>query len=171
LDRLNQLNRFSELQLRQVQTENLNYQQSLKLAEAETAKQQSEIQLFILNEEVHNQARLQAKRLNRIIFIGFAVIIIALALTGHLTLLAVKNKKELNEKKRKKEGKSAKPAMRKVTIRNRKIILYKTVFFIRRMVKIFFKIGDFVYKNKILNVLFSDTSVKNSGHRPLLPVF
>jgi len=94
LDRLNQLNRFSELQLRQVQTENLNYQQSLKLAEAETAKQQSEIQLFILNEEVHNQARLQAKRLNRIIFIGFAVIIIALALTGHLTLLAVKNKKE-----------------------------------------------------------------------------
>ncbi|MFA6738563.1 MAG: histidine kinase, partial [Bacteroidales bacterium] len=94
MDRLNQLNRFSELQLRQVQTENLNYQQSLKLAEAETAKQQSEIQLFILNEEVHNQARLQAKRLNRIIFIGFAVIIIALALTGHLTLLAVKNKKE-----------------------------------------------------------------------------
>ncbi|HPX79481.1 MAG TPA: tetratricopeptide repeat protein [Bacteroidales bacterium] len=94
LDRLNQLNRFSELQLRQAQTENLNYQQSLKLAEAETAKQQSEIQLFILNEEVHNQARLQARHLNRIIFTGFTVIIIVLAFTGYLILLAVKNKKE-----------------------------------------------------------------------------
>ncbi|NLA16019.1 MAG: histidine kinase, partial [Bacteroidales bacterium] len=94
LDRLNQLNHLSELQLQQSLMENLNYQQSLQLAETEKEKQQSKIQLLILNEEMYKQSRLQAQRLNRLFSIGYIIIIVALAITAFLILLAFRNKKE-----------------------------------------------------------------------------
>ncbi len=94
LDRLNQLNHLSELQLQQSLMENLNYQQSLQLAETEKEKQQNKIQLLILNEEMYKQSRLHAQRLNRLFSIGYIIIIVALAFTAFLVFLAFRNKKE-----------------------------------------------------------------------------
>ncbi|MBP6867546.1 MAG: tetratricopeptide repeat protein [Bacteroidales bacterium] len=97
LEKLNQKNQIDLLNYRQSQIENENYRQSLRLAEAERDKQRSEIEVLILNEEIHKQAIEHEKKTQRLMTLGFVIIFLALLVITYFISLWYRNKKKQEE--------------------------------------------------------------------------
>ncbi len=93
LEKLNQKNQIDLLNYRQSQIENENYRQSLRLAEAERDKQRSEIEVLILNEEIHKQAIEHEKKTQRLMTLGFVIIFLALLVITYFISLWYRNKR------------------------------------------------------------------------------
>lgn len=97
LDQLSQKNQIDLLNYRQSRIENENFRQSIELSKVEQERQKSRIEVLILNEEIHKQALEHEKKIQRLMYIGFVIIFLALLVTTYSLSLWYRNKKKKEE--------------------------------------------------------------------------